>query len=127
MGDSPLVQKDWLLQSRSKLLFAASALITTTIIAFVVVANLVLSLRGKLPIPTEGVLVEVVGSLVGIVGALAALYLWIGMGLYWLRLDHSSSVAKRLWFVALVALNWVGAIVYYLAVYRRAVSREVSV
>jgi len=122
MEDSPLIQNHWLLQPRSKFLFATSAVITTTIIAFVVAANLVLSSRGKLPIPAEGVLVEVVGAFVGIVGALAALYLWVGMGLYWLRLDHSSSAAKRLWFVVLVALNWVGAIVYYLAVYRRAVS-----
>src|SRR5258708_36793781 len=72
----------------------------------------------------EGALADVLGVVVGVTGATAALYLWIGMGWYWLRLDRSGSAAKRFWFVILLLLNWIGAIFYYLAGYGFAAPSE---
>jgi len=111
----------WLLQPRYRFLFAVSTAVTTTILGFVVIASLISAYRGK-PFTPEGVFPAVVGTLSGITGALAAMYLWVGMGWYWLRWDHSPSRARKLWFFVLVAFNWVGAIIYYLVVYRRAAS-----
>ncbi len=121
MENATLIQKHWLLQPRHKHLFAVSAAVTATILGFVVIASLITQYGGK-PFTPEGVLSAIVGTFVGVTGAIAAMYLWVGMGWYWLRLDHSSSRTKKLWFLVLVVFNWVGAIVYYFIVYRRAAS-----
>jgi hypothetical protein len=89
-----------------------------------VIANLMLAYRGGL-FAQDGAFVDVLGVIVGVTGAAAALYLWVGMGWYWLRLDRSASSAKKFWFVVLLLLNWVGAIAYYFAVYRRSASAGV--
>ena len=125
MKGSALSEKHWLQQPRFKMLFAVSAEISALLLLLGVIANIVLSSRGRLFVQ-EGTVFEVLGTVVGVTGALAALYLWIGMGWYWLRLDHSPSSTKRFWFVMLLLLNWVGAIAYYFAVYRKSVSAGYS-
>lgn len=124
MNGSALSEKHWLQQPRFQTLFAVSAGISALLLVLGVIANIVLSYRGGLFAP-EGTVLEGLGAVVGVTGASAALYLWIGMGWYWLRLDHSPSYAKKFWFVMLLVLNWVGAIAYYFAVYRRSASAEV--
>ena len=121
MNDTVSRETHWLQQPRFKMLFAVSAALSTLLLGLGLVANLILAYRGSLVEP-EGRLVSVLGVFVAVTGTTAALYLWIGMGWYWLRLDRSGSSAKKFWFVILLLLNWVGAIVYYLARYRRAVS-----
>jgi hypothetical protein len=124
MDITSLSERHWLQQPRSKALFAFSAGISALLLVLGVIANVVLSYRGG-PFGQEGGVYEVLGTVVGVVGASAALYLWIGMGWYWLRLDHSQSSARKFWFVMLLLLNWVGAIAYYFAVYRRSASAGV--
>jgi hypothetical protein len=121
MNGSALSETLWLQQPRFETLFAVSDGISSLLLVLGVVANIVLSYRGEL-FAQEGTVFEILGTVVGVTGASAALYLWIGMGWYWLRLDHSPSFAKNFWFVTSLLLNWVGAIVYYFAVYRRAAS-----
>jgi Phospholipase_D-nuclease N-terminal len=118
MKGSALSEEHWLQQPRFKMLFAVSAEISALLLVLGVIANIVLSYRGGL-FAQMGPVFEVLGIVVGVTGASAALYLWIGMGWYWLRLDDSPSSAKKFWFVILLVLNWVGAIAYYFAVYRR--------
>ena|SRR6266851_811297 len=118
MNDAAFSDRHWLQQPRSKLLFAVSAAVTTSLLGLGVLANLMLAYRGGLFAP-ESTWVDILGVVIGVTGATSALYLWIGMGWYWLRLDRSPSSAKKFWFVVLLLLNWVGAIVYYFAVYRR--------
>ena len=119
MNDTVSSETHWLQQPRFKMLFAVSATVSTSLLVLGVIANLMLAYRGGL-FAQEGALADVLGVIVGVTGATAAIYLWIGMGWYWLRLDRSASSAKRFWFLILLLLNWIGAIVYYLAVYRRA-------
>jgi len=121
MNGFVLSEKHWLLQPRFKTMFAVSAAISALFLVLGAIANILLSYRGGL-FAQEGMMFEVLGAVVGVTGATAALYLWIGMGWYWLRLDHSPSSAKKFWFVMLLFLNWVGAIAYYFVVYRRSAS-----
>jgi hypothetical protein len=124
MNDASLGDRHWLQQPRFKALFAVSAGICALLLLIGVAANIVLSDGGQLFTP-EGLGFEALGIVVGVTGASAALYLWIGMGWYWLRLDNSASSARKFWFVILLLLNWVGAIAYYWVVYRKSASGRV--
>ncbi len=114
-------ERHWLQQPRSKTLFALSAGISGFLLVLGVIANVMLSYRGDLFIQ-DGTAYKILGTVVGVIGASSALYLWIGMAWYWFRLDRSASSMKKLWFVVLLLLNWVGAVAYYFAVYRRSAS-----
>jgi hypothetical protein len=101
------------------LLFSYAAVATTILFVLSVIANVMLAYHGTIPIP-EALPFKIFGALLGVVGASAALWLWVGMCWYWLKLDHSSRRSKVLWLVMLLLGNWVGATVYYFSVYRRA-------
>jgi hypothetical protein len=62
---------------------------------------------------------QVLGFLVGVVGALSALCLWIGMLWHCGAVYRSSSGSRLAWFLLLVFGNWLAAPVYYVLVYRR--------
>ncbi len=121
MNSAIMSERHWLQQPRSKTLFAFSAGVSAFLLVLGVIANVMLSYRGGLFIQ-DGTAYKILGTVVGVIGASSALYLWIGMAWYWLRLDRSPSSMKKLWFVVLLLLNWVGAVAYYFAVYRRSAS-----
>ena len=121
MNDTALSQRHWLRQPRFRALFTVSAGISALLLILGAVANVAPSYWGGL-FAEDGTLVSILGLAVGLTGASAALYLWIGMSWYWLRLDSSAPSTKKFWFVILLLLNWVGAIAYYLVVYRKSVS-----
>jgi hypothetical protein len=60
-------------------------------------------------------------------GTLGLFFLWIGMWWYWVRLDASSGLSKRVWFVVLLAGFWYGSILYYFSVYLPQVVRRRAV
>jgi hypothetical protein len=117
MNDTILSERHWLQQPRFQALFGISAGIGIAVLAFGVIANI----WGGL-LTQAGISMQIFGAAIGITGAAAALYLWVGMGWYWLCFDRSVSSSKKFWFVMLLLLNWVGAIAYYLVVYRKSVS-----
>ncbi len=63
-------------------------------------------------------------TILAILGTIAILSLWIGMWLYWIRLDGSGIWAKRAWFFVLLVGFWYGAVPYYFFVYRPQVTRR---
>ncbi len=65
-------------------------------------------------------------TIIAMVGTVATFFLWFGMWRYWVRLDDSPRMAKRLWFVILLFGLWWGACLYYLSVYRPQVTRAGS-
>jgi hypothetical protein len=63
-------------------------------------------------------------GILGIVGAVAIFFLWIGMWRYWARLDRSNLWIKRASFVVLLFGFWYGAIIYCALVYFPQVRRN---
>jgi hypothetical protein len=56
-------------------------------------------------------------GLIFFVGPILILFLWLGMWLYWARVDASRVAVKRFWFVILLLGFWYGSAAYCLAVY----------
>jgi hypothetical protein len=121
MNDAILSERHWLQQPRFQALFGISAGIGIAVLTLGVIANIWGGLLTR-----AGISIQAFGAVIGIIGAAAALYLWIGMGWYWLCFDRSVPSTKKFWFVMLLLLNWVGAIAYYFVVYRRSASAGVS-
>jgi hypothetical protein len=119
LNETAKVAEHWALQPRARLLFSYAAAVTTILFALGVIANVLLAIYGTIPIP-KTLFLNISGALLGILGACAAIWLWVGMCWYWVQLDHSTRRSKILWFLALLLTNWVGATAYYFLVYRRA-------
>jgi hypothetical protein len=67
MNDAAFSDRHWLQQPRSKLLFAVSAAVTTSLLGLGVIANLMLAYRGRLFAP-EGTWVDILGVVIGVTG-----------------------------------------------------------
>lgn len=49
----------------------------------------------------------------GMFGALAIVFLWLGMWRYWVRIDDSKAYARRFWFIILLIGFWWGSCLYF--------------
>ena len=67
-----------------------------------------------------------VGVLLGVSGAISALFLWLSMLWYWWHVDRKERGMNVFWLLALSLGNWVGAIVYYFFVFRRVVDSRIG-
>jgi hypothetical protein len=114
-----VVAENWVLQRRPRSLFSYAAVVTTILFIIGVIANVMMAYHGAIPIP-KTIPFKIFGVLVGVVGASAALWLWVGMCWYWVQLDQSSRWSKIFWFIILLLGNWAGATAYYFLIYRRA-------
>ena len=66
-------------------------------------------------------------GVVGVIGTIGLLFLWLGMWRYWMRLDTSKPAIKRLSFVVLFLGIWYGSMIYYFWIYRpQVISRLTS-
>jgi hypothetical protein len=59
------------------------------------------------------------GLVLGVTGAVSALFVWIGMLSYWWQVDRRERGMNAFWLLALSAGNWAGAVVYYFVVFRK--------
>lgn len=62
-------------------------------------------------------------GLLGIFGPLAFFTLWIGMWVFWARVDQSTKAARRFWFMVLLIGLCYGSCLYFYFVYRPQVTR----
>jgi len=65
-------------------------------------------------------------TIVGIVATISVPFLWLGMWRYWVRLDNSGVLAKRIWFVILLFGLCYASCLYYFLVYRPQIARKVN-
>jgi hypothetical protein len=70
--------------------------------------------KGELPL-------RILGGVLGVLGAPAALVIWTGMIVYCARIDTSAVGLKTFWFILFCTTAWFGAAVYFFTVYRRDV------
>lgn len=92
-----------------------------TAVVGVIVLTIVFTMPPDLLKATFGM--RLFSAAVGVVGPIAAFFVWFGMWRHWARLDTSSAGWKRFWFVVLIFGLWWGGCVYYYFVYRPAVIR----
>lgn len=117
MEDNKLFPEHWVLRRQPRLLFFYAAIITTAMFALGVITNVMLVYWGTIPASSP---LRIFGAFAGVVGAAAALWLWVGMCWYWVQFDRSPRRSKIFWFLMLLIGNWVGATAYYFFVYRGA-------
>lgn len=71
--------------------------------------------------PRAKLLLQVLGGVVGVVGAPASIVIWLGMMAFCLREDRSSLSTRIFWFILFFTTAWFGAAAYFFKVYRRQV------
>ncbi|HEX3320171.1 MAG TPA: PLDc N-terminal domain-containing protein [Terriglobales bacterium] len=119
MSENSTDVEHWILGERSRLLLRDAAIIATALLIVGLCANVVLAYHSR-PAFLESKTLQYFVGIIGAVGSVAVIYLWVGMFWHWLKADSYSQKSKIVWFIVLLIGNWVGAIAYYLFVYRRA-------
>jgi hypothetical protein len=76
-------------------------------------------LSGGVHFAAQLTLIPVLSQLLFLIGVIATLYLYITMLLYCIRSRQTSTVIKALWITFFILFLQVGAICYYLGVYRK--------
>jgi len=74
-------------------------------------------------VPRGKLVLQVLGGVLGVVGAPASLVIWFGMVVFWLREDHSPVGTKIFWFIFFFVTAWFGSAAYFFKVYRKQVQR----
>jgi hypothetical protein len=111
------VASPWFATSKARRLFSISAFLSVGLILFPVlfVATSVLFGPARTIRLIDSSLVQIVGFLLGVIGAPAALFLWLGM-LWHARVKRTSLV----WLFFLIVGNWLVAPLYYRFVFRQS-------
>ncbi len=99
---------EWFATSRAFLLFFVCSILTLALVPVFL---------GRISGREASRWLELFWGTIGVLGAPATLFLWIGMWRYWARLDRSSRWAKRLWFTVLLIGFWYGSVLYCYLVY----------
>ena len=66
-------------------------------------------------------------AVVGVVGTVGLLFLWLGMWRYWIRIDESRPILKRFWFVVMLLGACFGSCLYFYLVYLPQIIRKQKV
>jgi hypothetical protein len=74
--------------------------------------------------PSGDLLLRILGSAVGVLGAPASLVLWFGMVAFCAREDDSPTGTKIFWFVLFFVAAFFGSAVYFFSVYRKQVHAD---
>ncbi len=114
---------EWIGSKRMQSIFRWSAL---ALVSFAVFIFAVTELLGPEDIsrPLARVLFQVLAGLFGVGGALATSILFMGMLLFCLLRDCSPLWKRVIWAIAMLGVNLIAALPYYLLVYRRQVQDE---
>ena len=99
---------EWLVTRQAALLFLLSTFLVLGLIPLFlgVVDTTTMAFWARLP-----------WGILWTLGPIALFFLWFGMWRYWVRIDHSSTRTKRMWFVILLVGFWWGSCLYCLFLY----------
>jgi hypothetical protein len=114
-GIAARFKDDWLVSGQAAKLFFASTLLTVPFTPIFL---------GMLTISKMSSVGKLMWNVVGIAGTVAVFFLWLGMWRFWVRLDGSNGITKRVWFLVLLLGFWYGACLYYYFVYLPQVLRK---
>jgi hypothetical protein len=74
--------------------------------------------------PRADLFLRILGGALGVLGAPAALVLWVGMVAFCIRVDDSPVSAKIAWFILFFIAAWFGSAAYFFRVYRKQALRR---
>jgi len=108
-------ENHWTLDPSLRRYFLLASLISAAVLTLGVLLSFFWFDEAAVPLP-----VRVVGGvIVGLSGAVSALFLWRGMSSYWWQVDRRTHGMTLFWLLAFSVGNWVGAMLYYFFVFRR--------
>lgn len=111
---SSLLRDDWLVSRLAvKVFFISAVLVIAMTPIFVGVDTTNMTFWHRLP-----------WGILGIIGPIGIVSIWLGMWRYWLRLDTSPKGVKRVWFLVLLIGFWWGSCAYYFLAYLPQVMRR---
>ena len=111
---SSCLRNDWLISRLSTALFFVSAVLVIAMTpVFLGLDTTKMTFWQRLP-----------WGILGIVGPLGIIFLWLGMWRYWVRLDNSKVWIKRISFIVLLLGFWWGSCLYYFFAYLPQVIRR---
>jgi len=122
MEDHIASGRHWTLDPFLQVYFLSAALAAGVCLLFGIIVNLFPLNESTIPLSLRiagGVLLE--GG-----GAVSALFLWLSMWWYWWQVDRRERGMNMFWLLALSFGNWLGAMVYYFLVFRKAVERQIG-
>lgn len=102
------VRDEWLFSHKAQVIFIFSSVVS------VVVSTILFVNSDAEPVTFLG---KVAFGLSGAVCALTAICICSGMMRFWVKVDQSSTIVHRIWFVAMLIGLWYGAAVYCFLVF----------
>ena len=109
----------WTLDPSLRRYFQLASLISAAVLTLAVLLNLFRFDEAVIPLPLR----IAGGVIVGLSGAISALFLWRGMSSYWWQVGRRTRGMNLFWLLAFSFGNWIGAMLYYFLVFRRIPTR----
>jgi protein-S-isoprenylcysteine O-methyltransferase Ste14 len=111
----------WLNRTAAKSFFKFASIIFLVSIVFLVavLAGVLIAGEDRMQHFTNHWWAQVVGFLLGVVGALCGIALWIGMFSHWASTNQSPKSIRAVWVFLFIFGNWLVALLYYFASYRK--------
>jgi hypothetical protein len=94
---------EWLSKSQAVVLFSLCSVLTLALIPVFL---------GRIHGHEGSLLFQTFWGSLGLLGAPATLFLWVGMWRYWAHVDNSRKWTKRFWFIVLLLGFWYGSVLY---------------
>jgi hypothetical protein len=112
-------ENHWTLDPSLRRYFLLASLISAAVLTLGVLLNFFRFDEAVVPLPLR----IAGGVIVGLMGAVSALFLWRGMSSYWWQVDRRTRGMNLFWLLAFSVGNWIGAMLYYFFVWRRIPTR----
>jgi hypothetical protein len=122
MDEHRTSENHWTLDPSLRLYFLLTSLVSAAVLTLGVLLNLFRFDEGVIPLSLR----ITGGAMLGLCGAVSALFLWCGMSSFWWQVDRRRRGMNVFWLLALSIGNWVGAMIYYFLVFRRITSVEIG-
>lgn len=111
----------WTLDSSRRPYFRFAALISGVCFLIGAILNSVSLNRVTIPLA-----LGIAGGLLGVLGAVSVLFLWLSMLSYWWQVYRTEHGTSWFWLAMLVLGNWVGALIFYCCVFRQIARRRMG-
>jgi len=111
----------WLYSGPAKTFFSFASILTLVFIAFLalLIAGILITGEGRMKVYVNHWWVQTVGFVIGVVGAICALGLWVGMLGHCASTNESRKGVKVAWLLLIFFGNWIVVLPYYFLAYRK--------
>jgi len=114
----PYVKSEWIISREAKKFYSICAIVALFCYLGVLLST-VIALTAASEVVIKSALLGVFLESILFVGVLAAAIIWVAMWYFWFRFGIEGKAGGALWFLAMVVLGPIGALLYFVVVYRR--------